>query len=108
MRLPTCIARHLGAAAALLGRREEARAHYQSALDASRAMGFRPEVALASLGLAELLLTSDGDDRVEALSHLEFAQRELREMGMAPALAHAEHLARHTEASAQPPPLLTA
>jgi DNA-binding NarL/FixJ family response regulator len=102
--LPTCIPRHLGAAAALLGRRDEARAQYQSALEASRAMGFRPETALASLGLAELLLDSDGDDRVEALSHLEFAKRELGEMGMAPALAHAERLAREAQRSMPPPP----
>lgn len=99
VRLPTCIARHLGAAAAMLGRREEARAHYQAALVASRAMQFRPEVALASLQLAELLLTSFPQEQAEALALLEFAQRELRTLGMTPALARAEHLAR------QAPPL---
>jgi DNA-binding CsgD family transcriptional regulator len=97
VRLPTCIARHLAAAAALLGRREEARAHYQMALVASRAMPFRPEVALSSLGFAELLLTSYPKERAEALRYLEFAQLELRALGMAPAVAHAARLARQAE-----------
>ena len=53
---PTCIARHLGAAAALLGRPNEARNYYKEALQVATEMKFRPEVALTHLQLAELLL----------------------------------------------------
>jgi DNA-binding CsgD family transcriptional regulator len=97
VRLPTCIARHLGTAAALLGRRDEARAFFQSALATAHAMRFRPEVALTCLGLAELLLTSYPDQHAEAVKYLEVALRELREMGMAPAVAHAQRLATQAE-----------
>jgi hypothetical protein len=97
VRLPTCIARHLGAAAAFLGRRDEARRHYRAALELAQAMRFRPEVALAHLGLAELLLTSYPAHHAEAGSHLEIAFRELRTMRMAPALAHAERLVEQVE-----------
>ena len=60
-------------------------------------MRFRPEVALASLGFAELLLTSYPKEQAEALRYLEFAQLELRALGMAPAVAHAARLARQAE-----------
>ena len=53
---PTCITRHLGGAAALLGRYDEARKHYQEAIRVSTEMRFRPELALTRLQLAELLL----------------------------------------------------
>ncbi|HLF08460.1 MAG TPA: hypothetical protein VI789_03835, partial [Dehalococcoidia bacterium] len=49
-------ARQLGAAAALLGRAEEARAYYLQALEACAKIRFRPEIALTRLQLAELLL----------------------------------------------------
>jgi len=39
VRLPTCIARHLGAACALLGRPDDALAHYRAALDLATAIG---------------------------------------------------------------------
>jgi len=52
----TCPARHLGAAAALLGKPEEARAHYDQALELCAKIRFRPEIALTRLQLAELLL----------------------------------------------------
>jgi DNA-binding CsgD family transcriptional regulator len=97
VRLPTCIARHLGSAAALLGRRDEARAFFQSALTAAQAMQFRPELALTCLGLAELLLASYPDQRAEAVGYLGVALDGLREMGMAPALAHAQRLAAQAD-----------
>jgi tetratricopeptide (TPR) repeat protein len=52
----TCIARHLGGAAALLGRYEEARKYYQEAIKVCTEIRFRPELALTRLQLAELLL----------------------------------------------------
>jgi DNA-binding CsgD family transcriptional regulator len=97
VRLPTCIARHLRAAAALLGRRDEARAHYQAALEVAQAMQFRPEVALTYLSLAELLLNSYPGQHTEAARYLEVAQNELRTLGMAPALAHAQRLAAQAD-----------
>lgn len=52
----TCIPRHLGPAAASLGRPEEARNHYREAIKVYTEMRFRPELALTLLQLAELLL----------------------------------------------------
>jgi tetratricopeptide (TPR) repeat protein len=85
----TCIARHLGAAAALLGRPEEARAHYEEALRVATDMRFRPEIALTRLQLAELLLEQHPEERTEALEHLDFAISEFREMKMQPSLERA-------------------
>jgi tetratricopeptide (TPR) repeat protein len=90
----TCTARHLGAAAALLGRPEEARNHYQEAIKVCTNMRFRPELALTRLQLAELLLEHYPDKKKEALEHLEFAINEFREMKMQPSL---ERALRHKE-----------
>ena len=90
----TCTARHLGAAAALLGRPEEARAHYAEAIKVCTEMRFRPELALTRLQLAELLLEHYPDEKPEALEHLDFAINEFREMKMQPSL---ERALRHKE-----------
>jgi len=87
--LPTCVARHLGAAAALLGRPDEARTHYQKALEVANEMRFRPEVALTRLQLAELLLEHYPEERAEALGHLDFTIGEFRDMKMQPSLERA-------------------
>jgi len=89
MQCTTCAARHLGAAAALLGRPEEARAHYQDALKVATEMRFRPEVALTRLQVAELLLEHYPDEKSEALEHLDFAINEFRDMKMQPSLERA-------------------
>jgi class 3 adenylate cyclase/tetratricopeptide (TPR) repeat protein len=85
----TCPARHLGAAAAFLGRPDEARTYYAQALDVAGKMRFRPEIALTRLELAELLLAHYPDEKAEALEHLDFAIGELRAMKMQPALERA-------------------
>jgi hypothetical protein len=85
----TCVARHLGAAAALLGDGEAARAYYAQALEIAGKIRFRPEVALTHLQLAELQLASYADERAEALDHLDFAIGEFREMKMQPSLERA-------------------
>jgi tetratricopeptide (TPR) repeat protein len=85
----TCPSRHLGAAAAFLGRHDEARAYYEEALDMATRLRFRPEIALTRLELAELLLAHYPDEKAEATEHLDFAIRELREMKMQPALDRA-------------------
>ena len=96
-------ARLLGAAAALLGEREQAHAYYQQALQVCGQIRFRPEIALTHLQLAELLL-AEGEEggaadrrsrRQEALGHLDFAVEEFRAMKMQPYLDRAlDHKAR--------------
>jgi tetratricopeptide (TPR) repeat protein len=111
-------ARLLGGAAALLGEREKARAYYAQAIEQCTRIRNRPELALAHLELAELLLNADPtkpaptrprgarpglrraptgqmeNDHAEALAHLDFAIAELGEMKMQPAL---ERALRHKE-----------
>jgi tetratricopeptide (TPR) repeat protein len=86
---PTCIPRHLGGAAALLDRPEEARKHYDEAVRVCTEMRFRPELALTRLQLADLLLDRYHDERAEALEHLDFAIREFRDTKMQPSLERA-------------------
>jgi tetratricopeptide (TPR) repeat protein len=85
----TCLARHLGAACALLNRPDEARKHYQEANRVCTEMRFRPELALSRLQLAELLLEHYPDEKKDALEHLDFAIKEFREMKMQPSLERA-------------------
>jgi tetratricopeptide (TPR) repeat protein len=93
---PTCVARSLGGAAALLGRHEEARKHYQEAIKVCTDMPFRPELALTRLQLAELILDHYPDEKKEAVEHLAFCIPEFRDMKMKPwlerALKHKEIL----------------
>ena len=93
----TSFARHLGAAAAFLGRPADARAYYATGLAACEKIRFRPEIALIKLQLAELLLDHHPDERAEAIEHLDFAIAELRQMKMAPSLERAEALLRSTK-----------
>jgi DNA-binding CsgD family transcriptional regulator len=97
----TGVARHLGDAAVLLGERAAARQYYTQALDAAGKIGFRPELALTRVSLAELLL-QEGDEtpRSDALEHLDLAIPELRDMKMQPALDRALALKGKFEASA--------
>jgi tetratricopeptide (TPR) repeat protein len=92
--LTTCTGRHLGGAAALLGRYEEAHKHYQEAIKVCTEMRFRPELALTHLQLAELLLEHYPKERAEALEHLDFAIAEFQDMKMQPSL---ERALRHKE-----------
>jgi len=84
-----CVPRLLGAAAALLGRPEEARKYCDEALRVTTGMKWRPELALTRLELAELLLEHYPDEKKEALEHLDFAINEFREMKMQPSLERA-------------------
>jgi DNA-binding CsgD family transcriptional regulator len=85
----TCVARHLGDAARLLGDRAAARRYYAQALQSAHKIGFRPELALTHLSMAEGLLQGDDPLRSEPLEHLDIAIPELRDMKMQPALEHA-------------------
>jgi len=91
---PTCLSRHRGGAAALLGRYEEARKHYGEAIKVCTDMKFRPELALTRFQLAELILEHYPKERTEALEHLDFAISEFRDMKMQPWL---ERALRHKE-----------
>jgi ATP/maltotriose-dependent transcriptional regulator MalT len=88
----SCPARHLGAAAALLGRPAEARDYYRQALDICERVRFRPEIALIHLGLAELLQESFPGERLGAIAQLNFAIAEFEAMGMQPSLNDALRL----------------
>jgi tetratricopeptide (TPR) repeat protein len=92
--LTTCTGRHLGGAAAFLGRHEEARKYYQEAIKVATEMSFRPELALTRLQLAELLLEHYPKEKKGALEHLDFAIAEFRDMKMQPSL---ERALRHKE-----------
>jgi hypothetical protein len=81
---PVCTARLLGDAAAILGDSPSARQHYERARDDATRMRIRPEWALATLGLAEVL--EPGED---AQTHLGQAIAELQAMKMQPALQRA-------------------
>ncbi|MBA7605719.1 Serine/threonine-protein kinase PknD [subsurface metagenome] len=89
-----CVDRHLGGAAALLGRPEEARKYYEEALKVATEVKFRPEIALTRLNLAELLLEHYPKEKAAALKHLDFAIKEFRDMKMQPSL---ERALRHKE-----------
>ncbi|MBE0431424.1 MAG: hypothetical protein IBX67_06325, partial [Dehalococcoidia bacterium] len=86
---PTCVARHLGGAAAVLGRHGEARKHYQEAIKVCTQMRFRPELALTRLELADLILDHYPAEKKEAVEHLAFCIPEFRDMKMQPALERA-------------------
>jgi hypothetical protein len=73
----------------MLGRKDEARAHYETAIDICAKVRLRPELALSHQHLAELLFDHYPDERIEALEHLEIAIVELRNMTMQPALERA-------------------
>jgi len=87
-----CPARLLAAAASLLGDPEKARGYLRQALENCAKIGFRPELALSRLELAELLLRNYPDERPEALAHVDFAIEELTAMGMEPAMERALRL----------------
>jgi tetratricopeptide (TPR) repeat protein len=89
-----CASRHLGGAATLLARYEEARKHYQEAIKVCTEIKFRPELALTHLQLAELLLEHYPNEKKEALEHLNFAIKEFQDMKMQPSL---ERAIRHKE-----------
>ncbi len=85
----TCIPRHLGAAAALLGRYEEARTYYNQAIKVTTEMRFRPELALTRLQITELLLQHYPEEKADSLEYLDFAIKEFGEMKMQPSLERA-------------------
>jgi hypothetical protein len=82
-------ARVLAGAAALTGNASAARELYNLALTRTAQIRFRPETALAHLGMAELLFEHYPDEAAQAQEHLDFAIAEFREMKMQPSLERA-------------------
>ena len=70
----------------------DGREYYYQALEATTKFGYRPEVALLRLGLAQLLLDHYADERPKAIEHLDFAIAEFRDMKMQPSLQMATGL----------------
>jgi DNA-binding CsgD family transcriptional regulator len=97
----TGVARHLGDAAKLLGDPTLARRYYVQALEVTSKIRFRPEMALAHLELAELMLET-GDDS-ETFDHLDVAISELRDMKMQAGLERALSLLERVEHRAPAP-----
>jgi hypothetical protein len=85
----TSLARLCGAAAIVLEDVPRARQLTEKAVIDCEAIRHRPELALARLQLAELLLGHYPDERDAAIEHLDFAIAELRDMKMQPALERA-------------------
>ena len=81
------MARLLGEAGLLIGDRVSARSYFAQALDTAGTIGFRPEIALTHLRIAEQLV--EDEDHSGALQHLDVAVPELQDMQMRPALERA-------------------
>ena len=92
----TCIARHLGGAAALSGRPDQARSYYQTAMKLTEKIRNRPEAALSRFELSRLLFEKYPDESGEARRHLDFARAEFRDMKMVSALERASKNGFHT------------
>jgi DNA-binding CsgD family transcriptional regulator/tetratricopeptide (TPR) repeat protein len=86
------VARLIGGSRQLQGDFDGARAHYQLALVGAQRIGYRPEVALTQLELAELLLDQYPDERQVARTHLDAAASEFNAMQMQSPLARANAL----------------
>jgi len=77
----TIIPQHLGAGAAMLERYDETKTYYLKAIDVSKDMRFRSELALSPFQLAELLFEHYPDEKDE-----------FKEMKMQPSLEKAQAL----------------
>jgi DNA-binding CsgD family transcriptional regulator len=94
---PGVVAHHLGLLAATMGRREEAQAHYEAALQLNARMGARPALAHTQHAYAAMLLTGRGrSDLPRARELLERALAVYDELGMQ------DHAARVRALLAQP------
>ena len=101
---PAAVGRRLADAEALLGMPEQARKHYNDALEVCLRVRFRPEIALARLGLAQLLLDHYPNEQSTAKELLDLAIPELQQMGMQPGLECAQALITRLSQSSAPAP----
>ena len=86
---PTTIARHIGAAATLLGKYEEARYYYVQNLKFCTEMRFRPELALTYYELACLLFMNYPLEMDKGMEYLDYSIKEFQQMNMQPYLKEA-------------------
>jgi DNA-binding NarL/FixJ family response regulator len=93
-------ARLIGNAALLRRDVSSARRYFELAVERTRQIRFRPELALSRLDLAELLLDHFPSEASVAVEHLRAAIAEFEALGMQPALARAQRR-RDTIASAK-------
>jgi DNA-binding NarL/FixJ family response regulator len=91
-----CVGRVLGASWAMRGDAARARAAFELAVSACQASHFRPELALARLDLAELLVAHYPQERAVAQEQLDIATAEFHAMDMQPALRRALGVVRPT------------
>jgi DNA-binding CsgD family transcriptional regulator len=103
----TSVGRVLGDAVLLLGQPAVGRMHYEAAMALCEKTGFRPEVAVLHLALAELLVKHYPDESNAAASHLDIAISELSAMAMKPWLERALSLRGPRRAGARYPDGLT-
>jgi DNA-binding NarL/FixJ family response regulator len=89
-----CVGRVLGASWVMRGDAARARGAFELAIRVCQASHFRPELALARLDLAKLLLVYYPQEQVVALEQLDIAAAEFRAMDMQPALRSALRVVR--------------
>jgi DNA-binding CsgD family transcriptional regulator len=92
--------RHEAAASALSGDVDGARDSYAEAIAFCERVGYRPELALSRLDLAELLLGLGEPEHAEAGRLLALTLPDLQAMGMTPAAVRAAALLQRIESSA--------
>jgi tetratricopeptide (TPR) repeat protein len=95
---PLCLPRVRGIAAMLAGRRDEARALFERAIEVARRLGAAPELARSQLDLARLLAVSGPGERARAVSALREAESRLRAADMPAFVERARALAVKLEA----------
>jgi DNA-binding CsgD family transcriptional regulator len=96
--------RHEAAASALSGDVDGARDSYAEAIALCERVGYRPELALCRLDLAELLLGLGESEHAEARRLLALTLPDLQAMGMTPAVGRAAGLLRRIESTAPASP----
>jgi DNA-binding CsgD family transcriptional regulator len=101
---PAAVGRRLADAEVLLGMPEQARKHYNDALEVCLRVRFRPEIALVRLGLAQLLLDHYSNEQTTAMELLDLTIPELEQMRMQPALERAQALVTRLSQSSAPAP----
>ena len=103
----TSVGRVVGDAALMLGRPDEARTFYETAMTVCEKIRFRPEIAILHLSLAELLLKHYQEEARNASRHLELAVSEFSRLAMKPWLERAMNLTRRRRRAAAYPDGLT-
>jgi predicted ATPase/DNA-binding CsgD family transcriptional regulator len=100
-----CVPRLLAMAADLDGRRDEAEAHFQAAIEVCGRSGARLETARACLDYSRFLVAGQASDREQAAEMLSAAREVFEDMGLRTLLAQAETVAGSLQAAPAPSPM---